>query len=105
MSQEEQIKDLQRQIDELKQIINHGKFSNLQVFDTPIQVHGDIRAKAGGLTIGITDNKLGFFGATPVLQQAYVPDPSGGAVIDLQARGAIVSLLTELETLGLLASY
>lgn len=57
-----------------------------------------------GTKIGTTTaQKLGFWGATPVVQQAAISDASGGAVVDDQARAAINSALAVLRTLGIIA--
>jgi hypothetical protein len=37
-------------------------------------------------------------------QQAAIADPAGGATTDAEARAAIVSILTALRTLGLIAT-
>jgi hypothetical protein len=47
--------------------------------------------------------KIGFFGATPVIQQAHIPNPTGGAVVDTEARAAIVLLTALMETYGFTA--
>lgn len=47
--------------------------------------------------------KLGFFGVTPVVQQATIADPSAGATIDTQARNAINSILDVLDAFGFTA--
>ena len=47
---------------------------------------------------------IGFLGATPAARQAHVADPSGGATIDAEARSAINSILSTLETFGLHAT-
>ena len=58
-----------------------------------------------GTKIGTaTSQKLGFFNATPVIQQASIADPSGGAVVDAEARTAVIALITRLETFGLIAT-
>lgn len=49
------------------------------------------------------DQKLGFFGKTPVIQQPAITAPSGGTTVDGAARGAIGALITELHNLGLIA--
>lgn len=57
-----------------------------------------------GTKIGTaTTEKLGFYNATPVVQQTNVANPTGGAIIDAEARTAIDAILTRLEALGLLA--
>lgn len=45
-------------------------------------------------------NKVGFFGVTPASQQSHVDDPSGGTTVDVEARAAINSILSTLETFG-----
>lgn len=57
-----------------------------------------------GTMIGTAaDQKLGFFGHAPVAQQSHISAPSGGTVIDIQARNAITSTLSALEALGFTA--
>jgi hypothetical protein len=51
-----------------------------------------------------TGQKLGFWNATPVVQQAHIADPTGGLVTDTEARAAIASINALLATLGLTAS-
>lgn len=48
--------------------------------------------------------KLGFFGATPVVQPAHIDNPSGGATVDTECRVALSSLLAQQAQLGLQAS-
>jgi hypothetical protein len=58
-----------------------------------------------GTKIGTaTTQKIGFWNATPVVQQSAVADASGGAVIDSEARTALNSLLAKLRTLGIIAT-
>lgn len=60
-----------------------------------------IVAKGTGTKIGTeVTQKLGFFGATPVVRQASIATPSGGVTIDSSARTAIDALITRLEVLG-----
>ena len=60
-----------------------------------------------GTKIGTaTDQKLGFFGETPVAQQGAITAPSGGSVadaIDSSARSKINDIRTALTNLGLTA--
>lgn len=54
---------------------------------------------SNGTQIGTASNqKIGFFGATPVTQQAHITDASGDAVTEMN------TLLGYLENLGLLAT-
>lgn len=60
-----------------------------------------------GTTIGTaTDQKVGFYGATPVVRQAFIADPSGAgtAGVDSPARTAIISILDLLIAYGLMSS-
>jgi hypothetical protein len=50
-----------------------------------------------------TSQKLAFYNATPVVQQAHIADPSGGAVVDTQCRAAVNSVLAWLTTMGFTA--
>lgn len=48
-------------------------------------------------------DKIAFYGATPVAQQATITDPTGGATVDTQSRTAINALIDRLQALGLIA--
>jgi hypothetical protein len=57
-----------------------------------------------GTKIGTaTNQKIGFYNTTPVVQGAAIADPAGGAP-DVEARAAIVLILSRLETVGLIAT-
>ena len=57
-----------------------------------------------GTKIGtVTNNKIGFFGATPIVQVTAITAPTGGAIIDAESRTAINSIRTALTNLGLTA--
>ena len=57
-----------------------------------------------GTKIGTSSTqKLGFFGATPVVQQASIANPAGGVTVDAEARTAIISVLSVLDSLGFTA--
>lgn len=57
-----------------------------------------------GMKIGTAPTqKLGFYGATPVVRQTAPSSPSGGVVIDSTARAAIDDLRTGVINLGLFA--
>jgi len=57
-----------------------------------------------GTKIGTSSTqKIGFFGATPVVQQASIANPSGGVTVDAEARTAIISVLGVLDSLGFTA--
>jgi hypothetical protein len=58
-----------------------------------------------GTKIGTaTTQKIGFWNATPVVQQAHIADPTGGATVDSEARTAINAINALLATLGLTAA-
>ncbi len=48
-------------------------------------------------------DKLSFYGKTPIVQQGAITSPTGGAVIDSQARTAINRIIITLRNLGLTA--
>jgi len=58
-----------------------------------------------GTKIGTaTNQKLGFFNTTPVVQAVHIADPTGGATQDAEARTAINAILVVLENVGLTAA-
>ena len=61
-------------------------------------------ATTTGTNIGTATNQLlGFYGQTPVDQPTTVVDPTGGLVIDTEARTAINTIIDRLQELGLIA--
>ena len=99
--------------EEVQQIIRE-EFANMLkidrfVFDKNIQLL-DTRniqfGKTTGTKIGEADQKLSVYGATPVVQGAFIADPSGGGVgeVDSNARSAINSILDRLIAFGIIAS-
>lgn len=57
-----------------------------------------------GLRFGkASTDKIGLYGATPVVQAAAITAPTGGATVDTQARSAISSIITALHNLGITA--
>jgi hypothetical protein len=62
-------------------------------------------ATTNGTIIGTaTNQKMGFWNATPVVRPAHIADPAGGAVVDAEARTAINAILAWQATLGLTAA-
>lgn len=59
-------------------------------------------AGAAGCIIGQAADKLAFYGKAPVAQQAAISPPSGGAIIDVQARSAINDIITAIGTVGII---
>lgn len=58
-----------------------------------------VRVRANGTAVAV-----GFLGATPAVRQTHIADPSGGGTQDAEARTAINSILSVLETFGLVAT-
>lgn len=79
-----------------------------------VDVNGLVTQKDGGdIALGTTtgtkigtatNQKLGFYNATPITQGTAVADASGGATIDAEARTAINALLARIRSLGLIAT-
>jgi hypothetical protein len=46
---------------------------------------------------------IGFFGVEPVKKQSAITAPTGGGTVDSQARTAIGTIITTLQTLGLIS--
>lgn len=60
--------------------------------------------KGVGTIIGTeATQKLGFFGQTPTAQISAITDPTGGAVVDAEARTKIIQIVDALQALGLVA--
>lgn len=101
---EEEIKKLVEDTvaDILAEMIGIDRFmfkKNIQIFDARNIQTG---RENGTIIATETDQKLGFYGTTPVDQPATVTDPSGGAVIDSEARTAVKNLIDRLQELGLI---
>lgn len=75
-----------------------------QYFNDNLFIKDGVKISVGvstGVTIGLSTEKLGFFGKTPVAKQTVVTTPSGGATIDTQARSSIGEIKTILSNLGI----
>ena len=77
------------------------------LFDRNIQIldarHIQLGKSTGTKIATESTQKLGFFGATPVTQQANVAGPSGGSIIDTQARNAVNGALLILQRTGFMS--
>lgn len=59
----------------------------------------------GSVQLGtVSTDKIGTYGATPVVRAANIIAVTGGSVIDVESRTAINALLTAVKNLGLIAS-
>lgn len=98
---EEQIRQLIRE--EISRFIKSDKY----VFDRMIQILDGKNIQTGrtyGTKIGTaTDQKIGFYGTTPVDKPATVNDPAGGLTVDSEARTAINAIIDRLQELGLIS--
>ena len=78
--------------------------SDRYTFQKTIQIADGVDIQLGtntGTLIGLdSGNKIGFFGKTPIGQQANISNPVGGGTQDTQARAAIDSLLSLVENFG-----
>jgi len=79
--------------------IDKDIFNNPVIFNNDVSFNGDGGTKIGGSTSSL----IGFYDATPIAQQTAISSPSGGSTIDSEARTAINSIITKLQTLGLTA--
>jgi hypothetical protein len=99
--------ELKKEIDILKGRLDVYEHSDRFVMSKTFQLMDGRNIQFGkgtGTMIGTeTTQKVGFFGVSPVAQQSHIPAPSGGAVIDNEARGAVSSTLTALHALGFVA--
>lgn len=73
---------------------------NYEITGVKTIVPGNTGTKIGTSAL----QKLGFYNATPVVQQATISDPSGGGTQDAEARTAINALIDRLQILGLISS-
>lgn len=108
MDQEQVIKELQQEIETLKsELANIKNFTtNLGgslEFKTLIQTYANEDINPSAIktfpNLSVTST-FGVFGVSPVGQQSHVADPAGGGTVDSEARSAINSILTTLETFG-----
>lgn len=83
--------------------LSKGKF----IISRPSQIldgNDIVLGQTLGTRIGTSSTqKLGFYGATPVVRQGSIADPTGGVTQDAEARTAINSILDVLDNLGFTA--
>lgn len=106
----EQLQQLRRLIEEVMREESNTLFAkdkfifrkNLKFEDAISLQFG---TKIGTKICSATDQKLSFYGVTPVDQPSTISDPSGAgaAGVDAPARTAINSIIDRLQELGLIA--
>ena len=108
---EPKIQQMQNEIDELKSKLDNLNDLYFRIFlndkivlQNPLYLKDGSTMFAGSITgskIGATGEKIGFLGHTPVVRQSAITAPTGGATIDSQARTAIGTIITVLQSFGL----
>ncbi len=110
----DEIEQLKQRVTYLEGIINQvfrgDRYlfqKNLEIKDRDI-VLSAVRGTKIGTVGGASGQKIGFFGATPVIRQTANTAPSGGGsgssdAVDVSARTAIGQIRTTLNNLGLTA--
>lgn len=103
MTEEETRNLVKEEMRHILEFFNHTNFN----FQKHITILDDKNIQVGrtnGTKIGTaTDQKIGFFGHAPVIQQSAITDPSGGATVDAEARAKIIQIRDALKSLGLIA--
>ncbi len=90
--QEIRIQQLEKTVKQLNDILS----SILQNSNaTKIYFKNQVQFDAQGL--------IGFFGKDPIKKPAAITAPSGGATVDSQSRTAISTIITTLQSLGLIS--
>ena len=99
---EEQVRKIIR--DELSSLLGIDRYIfnlHLQILDARNIQFG----RTNGTMLGTaSDQKLAFYGVTPIIQPATVADPTGGLVVNTEARGTINTIIDRLQALGLLST-
>ncbi len=102
-----QIQILEKKVERLEAELSKILFSDRYLFERDFEIANGrniIVSTGGGTKIATaTDQKLSFYGVTPIKQPAKINAPTGGSTQDLQARGAINELRIQQKSLGLLA--
>ena len=100
---EDQVRKIIR--NELQDLINNNKYTfskPVQFLDgRPIQFGVSNGTKFGN-AMTVKQEEIGFFDVGAVVQQNTIANPSGGAVVDSEARAAVNSIITRLKTYGLI---
>lgn len=99
---EQRIEELEGKIEAMEKSDRFLIYKLMQIMDgRDIQL-----GRTTGTSIGTdTDQKVGFYGVTPVVQTAKISDPSGQtADLDNEARAKITAIIDALEAIGITAS-
>jgi hypothetical protein len=107
--EENKVRELEARIDNLEKALAGFQGTSKHTFKRDLQLANGRRIVAGtskGLQIGTeSTQKLGFFGATPVAQQADIGTISEvGTDQDGAARATINQIITVLDNLGFTAT-
>lgn len=97
---------IERRIKEIERQLSDFTASDRYIFERHLQMFDGKNIQTGrtnGTKIGTgSDQKLGFFGATPVDRPDAVPAPNSPGTVDSDARQAINRIIARLVELGLL---
>lgn len=95
---EQRVKELETMLAAFVGSDRYTSQKHLQMFDgRNIQTGRSVGTKIGTAA----DQKVGFFGVAPVIQQAAITKPSGGGTVDAQSRAAINSIIDALHNIGI----
>ncbi len=87
-----QVQDLTKKLELLTDVFYTQHFIDKEVFMNKVYFQNTV----------YLPTKIAFFGSqTPISKQAAITPPSGGATIDSEARTAINTIITRLQSLGL----
>ena len=91
---ENEVQSLKKELSSFKDVYYRTNMIDKQIYMNKAYFKNDV----------YLPSKIAFFGGnTPVAQQTAISSPSGGSNIDSEARTAINSIITKLQTLGLTA--
>jgi len=98
---EQQVRKIIRE--ELRSLITEERYT----FQKHLQLFNGRNIQTGrttGTKIGTaTDQKIGFFNTTPIIQQGAITKPTGGTTVDAESRTAIGLIVDLLKAFGLSA--
>lgn len=101
---EEQLANTNKKLDDFLNIYYLLNLPDRVIFEQDVFITGNFTISDGIMKIGTASTqKLSFFGAAPVVQQAAITPPSGGGTVDAQCRTATASLITLMQVLGFTA--